>query len=39
MGAGEALTDANISGDSVTILDNAGGVGRGDAQQFIFSLT
>jgi hypothetical protein len=38
MGVGEALTDANISGDSVTVLDNAGGVGRGDAQQFINSL-
>lgn len=39
MGVGEALTDLNISGDSVTVLDNAGGCGRGDAQLFIFSLT
>jgi len=39
MGAGVALTDSNISGDSVTLINNDGTVGRGDAQQFINSLT
>jgi hypothetical protein len=39
MGAGEALTDSNISGDSITRINNDGTVGRGDAQLFISSLS
>ena len=38
MGVGCAISDANVSGDTVTVLDAAGGVGRGDAQQFINGL-
>ena len=38
MGVSEALTDLNISGDSVTTINNDGTVGRGDAQLFINSL-
>ena len=38
MGAGEARTDSNISGDGVTLINNDGTVGRGDAQLFINSL-
>jgi hypothetical protein len=37
-GVESAVSDANISGDSVTVLDSAGGVGRGDALQFIQNL-
>lgn len=38
MGAGVALTDINISGDSVSILGAEGTWSRGDCQQFILSL-
>ena len=38
MGTSEALTDLNISGDSVTLMNNDGTTGRGDAQLFINSL-
>lgn len=38
MGTGEARTDFNISGDGVTLINNDGTVGRGDAAQFIASL-
>ena len=38
MGTGEAITDTNISGDSVTLINNDGTTGRGDAQQFINNL-
>ena len=37
-GSGAAITDTNISGDSVTLLNNDGTTGRGDAQLFINSL-
>jgi len=37
MGAGVAVTDANISGDSVTVLGGPQSA-RGDAQAFINSL-
>ena len=39
MGVSSAVTDTNITGDSVTLLNNDGTTGRGDAQQFINSLT
>lgn len=38
MGTGSAITDTNISGDTVTTLCNDGTTGRGDAQLFINSL-
>jgi hypothetical protein len=38
MGVGEAVTDSNISGDGVTLINNDGTVGRGSAQHFINSL-
>lgn len=38
MGAGEAVTDSNISGDSVTLINNDGTVGRGSTQAFINNL-
>ena len=39
MGVGGAVTDVSTFGDTVTILRNDGTVARGDAQQFINSLT
>ena len=39
MGTGGAVSDTNISGDTVTLSNNDGTTGRGDAQQFINSLT
>lgn len=38
MGAGNAVTDSNISGDSIDTVNNDGTVGSGDAQNFINSL-
>jgi hypothetical protein len=39
IGTGEAVTDSNISGDSITLSNNDGTTGRGDAQSFINNLT